>query len=158
HSYPPRSTIAVRATGCGMTLNWRVLHGRSTRWTYCVTSAGWVLHSQDERHTFFGHNERTTYVCEDTLIRPAATSVGDHWTGSCTTGEGLERGAATVVSTATFEVEGSQVHARDVRKTTTFTGSIRGMSRYDFWFDEQTGVPVRVVMVSHTTNGSPIGD
>jgi hypothetical protein len=157
HRYPRRSTIAVRATGCGITLTWRVLEGRSTRWTNCVTPAGWMLHSQDERHTFFGHTQRTTYVCEDTFIRPVSTSVGDRWSVSCTTGDTLEKGTASVVGTTTSDVGGSQAELQDIAKSTAFTGSIRGTSQYDFWFD-RTGVPVRIVMISHTTNGSPIGD
>ena len=158
HRYPTRSTIAVRARGCGTTLTWRVLQGRSTTWTYCTTPSGWVLHSQDERHTFFGHTERTTYVCEDTLIRPTTTAVGDTWSVSCATGDTLEKGGATLVAATMLSIGGAHVAARDIRKTTTFTGSIRGTSRYDFWFGDRTGVPVRIVMVSHTTNGSPIGD
>ncbi len=45
-----------------------------------------------------------------------------------------------------------------VRKTTTFAGAIRGSARYDFWFHARLGVPVRIVMISRTTNDSPVGD
>jgi hypothetical protein len=48
---------------------------------------------------------------------------------------------------------------RHVRKVTAFTGSIRGSSRYDFWFQARDRLPpVRIVMRSHTTNDSPVGD
>ena len=75
HRYPKRSTITVTAADCGVSLLWRVLDGRSTEWIYCVTPRGWELASQDERHTFFGRTERTTYVCEDTPIKPAPTEL-----------------------------------------------------------------------------------
>ncbi len=45
-----------------------------------------------------------------------------------------------------------------IRKTTRFTGGIRGVARHDLWFDSKSGVPVRVVMVSRTTNDSAVGD
>ena len=43
HRYPSRSTITVAAAECGMSLTWRVLQGRSTEWTFCVTDEGWDL-------------------------------------------------------------------------------------------------------------------
>src|SRR5206468_4801036 len=57
HRYPLRSTITVTAAGCGMSLTWRVLKGRSTEWIFCVAGDGWELRTQDERHTFFGRTE-----------------------------------------------------------------------------------------------------
>ncbi|HET9462207.1 MAG TPA: hypothetical protein VFO56_09750, partial [Gaiellaceae bacterium] len=70
HRYPKRSTITVRAAECGASLLWRVLKGRTTEWIFCTTAEGWELASQDERHTFFGRTEPTTYRCTRTLIRP----------------------------------------------------------------------------------------
>ena len=45
-----------------------------------------------------------------------------------------------------------------VLKVTTFSGDIRGSARYAFWFDEVTGLPVRLDMASRTSNESPVGD
>ena len=45
-----------------------------------------------------------------------------------------------------------------VRKVTRFTGEIRGTARHDIWFDVTSGVPETIVMVSRTTNDSPVGD
>ena len=91
HPYPRESTIAVRSADCGVTLLWRVLEGRSTEWTYCTTPEGWELASQDERHTFFGRTERTTYTCEDTPIRPVADTAGTSWDVSCDTDTAEDR-------------------------------------------------------------------
>lgn len=158
HRYPRRSTVTIAAVECGVSLTWRALKGRSTTWLYCVNDDGWELRSQDERHTFFGHTERTTYVCEDTPIRPALSSVGMRWRVSCTTDGSKERGVATVLADGLVRVAGSSVEARHVRKTTTFAGAIRGTSRYDFWFHEPLGVPAKITLASRTTNDSPIGD
>lgn len=55
-------------------------------------------------------------------------------------------------------VAGKSVSTVHVLKTTSFEGEIRGTSRHDIWFDAQSGVPVKMVMVSRTTNDSPVGD
>jgi len=156
HRYP-RSTIAIAAHECGVSLTWRVLKGRTTEWIYCTTGGGWELRSQDERHTFFGRTETTTYVCADTPIRPPGGR-GKLWDVQCTTGSAEERGAVAVIGRDRVRVGGAPVTTEHVRKTTTFTGEIRGTARHDIWFDVKSGVPVKVVMVSRTTNHSPVGD
>ena len=157
HRYPSRSTITVGAAECGMSLTWRVLKGRSTEWTFCVTDEGWDLRSQDERHTFFGNTERTTYVCENTPIRPLDPGLTS-WSVTCSTGDAQESGIAGVLPGAILRVGDTLFPVRHVRKTTTFTGEIRGSARYDFWFHTRLAVPVRIAMVSRTTNDSPVGD
>lgn len=157
HRYPKRSTITARAADCGVGLLWRVLDGRSTKWAYCVTPEGWELASQDERHTFFGRTERTTYVCEDTPIRPAV-SASVRWKVFCSTDAAEETGTAAVVGRERMRVGGTSITTEHIRKTTRFAGEIRGTSRHDIWFDSRSGVPVKMVMVSRTTNDSPVGD
>jgi hypothetical protein len=159
HRYPRRSTITVAAADCGVSLTWRVLQGRSTEWIYCMAPDGWELRSQDERHTFFGTAERTTYVCEDTPIRPAMAPVGTRWHVSCTTDGAEETGSGAVVARKRWSLRGGPTRTEElIRKTTRFTGGIRGAARHDLWFDSKSGVPVRVVMVSRTTNDSAVGD
>jgi hypothetical protein len=159
HRYPRRSTITVASAECGVSLTWRVLKGRSTEWTYCVVPQGWLLARQDERHTFFGRTERTTYECETTPIRPAEPSVGMRWRVlDCGAGDTKERGGVRIVALPRVQVGGRSVDTVHVRKTTTFAGPVRGSSRHDIWFDSDSGVPVRIVMRSRTTNDSPIGN
>jgi len=157
HRYPRRSTITVVGMGCGVSLTWRVLKGRSTEWIYCSAPEGFDVAVQDERHTFFGRTERTTYVCEDTPIRPAVVPF-DPWPVSCTTGTTDESGSGEFVRTERLVIGGKPILAERWRKTSTFRGSIRGTARHDLWFDPATGVPVRIVMVSRTQNDSPVGD
>jgi hypothetical protein len=157
HRYPARSTITVTGAECGVRLLWRVLDGRSTEWTYCLTGDGWVLHAQDERHTFFGTAQRTTYVCTGTPIRPKETSL-DHWPVSCSTGSTQERGTGTLVGPERIEIGRGPIEAVHVRKTTTFSGAVRGTSRHELWFEPDSGLPVRMVMVSRTANDSPVGE
>jgi hypothetical protein len=157
HRYPKRSTIAISATDCGVRLLWRVLKGRTTEWIYCTAPGGWELASQDERHTFFGRTEPTTYLCTGLPIRPAAGSV-TRWSIACSTETSEERGVGRVVGREPIRIGGQTLSAEHVRRTSTFSGQIRGSSRHDVWFDSKSGVPVRIVMVSRTTNDSPVGD
>jgi hypothetical protein len=159
HRYPRRSTITVAAAGCGMTLTGRVLKGRSTEWTVCVTDEGWELRSQDERHTFFGRTETTTYLCEDTPIWLRTKPSGTTWPVSCSTGDADETGFARIAKSTTWSLRGGpRVTEVLVRKATVFTGAIRGTARYSFGFDSRSGVPLTIRMVSGTTNDSPVGD
>jgi hypothetical protein len=157
HRYPARSTIAVAAADCGVSLTWRVLKGRSTEWVYCVTPDGWELRSQDERHTFFGQTERTTYVCDDTLIRPRVAPAS-RWRVTCSAGSSEETGSARLVAHGRERVGAKRVPAEHVRKRTTFDGEIRGTAEHDIWFASDSGVPAKIVMVSRTANDSPVGD
>jgi hypothetical protein len=156
HRYPARSTITVTSTDCGFRLLWRVLDGRSTEWTYCATDHGWELRSQDERHTFFGTTERTTYTCADTLIRPDDASL-ESWAVSCSTGSTEESGTGTLVGTERVRIGHEAIEAAHIRKSTTFAGEIRGTSRHDIWFEGESAMPVKMIMVSRTANDSPVG-
>jgi hypothetical protein len=159
HRYPRRSTITVAAADCGVRLTWRVLDGRSTAWTYCAADDGWELRTQDERHTFFGRTERTTYECKATPILPTEPAVGASWSVSeCASGETAETGRMRVVGLPRLVVAGTPVQTVHVRKQTELSGSSRGTSRHDLWLDAKTGLPVRLALVSRTTSDSPIGD
>lgn len=159
HRYPSRSAITVAAVDCGVRLTWRVLKGRSTAWTYCTAGEGWELRTQDERHTFFGRTERTTYVCTSTSIKPAEP-LTEIRAGrvDCGTDDTHEEGLVVVLGSPTVGVGTERRETIHVRKSTTFTGASRGSARHDLWFDAATGLPVRLVLVSRTTSDSPIGD
>ena len=159
HRYPARSTITVTSDPCGVRMRWDVLKGRSTTWTYCLgADGGWTVASQDERHTFFGRTERTDYTCGRTPFHPAGDRVGTSFDVSCATGSAEERGVGRVVAREALRVSGRPVETVHVRRSTSFTGEIRGRSTHDVWLARATGVPVKIVMTSQTTNDSPVGD
>lgn len=158
HRYPSRSTITVTADPCGVRMRWDVLEGRSTTWTYCITSGGWEIAGQDERHTFFGRTERTTYTCARTPFRPAGDRRGATFAVVCSTDGAEERGTGLVASRAIVRVAGRPVATVRLRRRTSFAGRIRGTSTHDVHIARKTGAPVRVVMTSRTTNDSPVGD
>jgi hypothetical protein len=158
HRYPRRSTITVTPDPCGFRLRWDVLKGRSTTWTVCVDGGGWEVGTQDERHTFFGRTERTTYTCTDTPLRPAGDRPGATFDVSCTTGSADERGTGRVAARETLRVAGEPVATVHLRRRTTLTGRIHGRSTQDVWLARDTGVPARLVMTTDTRNDSAVGD
>ncbi len=157
HEYPKQTTITVTAAGCGASLLWRPVQGRSTRFVVCTTPDGWELRTQDERHTFYSQTETTTYRCEDTLIRPADESTPE-WDVSCTTGTVDEAGTGELVGRERIRVGGKAAEAEHVRTEATLSGETRGTTTRDLWFDSETGVLVKLVLVSHTATDSPIGE
>ena len=158
HRYPARSTITATSDPCGLRLRWDVLRGRFTSWTVCVGPDGWAQRTRDERHTFFGIADQTTYRCGSTPFRPAGDRPGTGFAVSCATGSAAERGRGVVVERETLTVGDVSVECAHVRTRTTFAGTTTGSATYDFWLARDSGVPVRVTMESRTTNGSPIGD
>jgi hypothetical protein len=158
HRYPATSSITVGSTPCGVRLRWDVLRGRSTTWTVCTAPEEWIERSRDERHTFFGVTDEATYRCAKTPFRPADDRPGTTFAVSCTTGKAKEHGSGSVVGRDTVVVGRTSVPTVHVRTSTAFTDDTTGAATYDFWLSSDTGLPVRIRMVSDTTSGSLIGD
>lgn len=158
HRYPASSTLTVTADPCGARLRWDVLEGRFTTWTVCVSADGWSQKAREERHTFFGIADQTSYACSDTPYRPEGDKPGTTFTVSCTTGSTTERGGGLVVGRESLDVGGTAVDCVHVRTTTSFAGTSTGTASFDFWIARETGLPVRIAMASRTTNDSVIGD
>jgi hypothetical protein len=158
HRYPPRSTITVTKDPCGVRMRWDVFEGRSTTWTFCIDVGTWVMTTQDERHTFFGVTEGTTYECSDVPFRVPGDESGRGMPVTCTTSGATEHETQRIVGRQTMRVGAKSVSAVRVHQATSLAGDIRGASTYDIWLDRKTGVPVRISMVSRTTNDSPVGD
>jgi hypothetical protein len=156
--YPPRSTITITRGGCGFRMRWDVTEGRSTTWTVCTGRDGWLLASQDERHTFFGRTERTTYRCVDTPFRPADESPGSSVEALCATGAARERGRVVVVGRELVSIGGKEVDAVHIRRSTTLTGTSRGRTRHDVWLNRVTSIPVQLVLRTQTANDAPVGE
>ncbi|HSJ93274.1 MAG TPA: hypothetical protein VK896_04490, partial [Gaiellaceae bacterium] len=156
-SYPPRSTITITRADCGFTMRWDVTAGRSTTWTICTGGDGWELASQDERHTFFGRTERTTYRCADTPFRPLVLDPGVVFTVRCSTGASEERGSGRVVGREDLRVGADEIDVVKIRRTTRLTGATRGETSHVVWLS-RAGVPAQLVLTTRTANDAPIGE
>jgi len=157
HHYPRRTTITVTRDPCGVQMRWDVLKGRSTEWTFCIGPDGWVMKTQDERHTFFQVTEGTIYACSDGPFRPAGDVPGRRVRITCTTSSAKEHETQWIVGRETMRVGPKRVGTVHIRQLISLSGGTRGASTYDIWLDRKTGVPVRIAMVSRTTNDSPVG-
>jgi hypothetical protein len=159
HRYPARSTITVTRGGCGLTLRWDVLKGRSTTWTVCRSGRALVLSRSAEIHTFFGREERTVYDCAaGSFYRPARDTTGFSWTMSCSTGETTEEGRGRVVGKDTLTAAGKRIPTVHIRVEAELTGKSPGTSSRDWWLRVSDALPIRLAMASTTSTGSAIGD
>lgn len=158
HAYPARSSITATRADCGTLLRWDVLVGRSTEWTYCDGEDAVALASIDERHRFFGRTETTTYRCTGTLAFPRDAEPGDTWPVRCAAGDVAERGTGELLGLELADVGGVPVDVLHLRVRTSFTGPTTGSAERESWIEPETGLPVRLVMRSDTTNDSLIGD
>lgn len=112
---------------------------------------------QDERHRFFGVTEATTYVCSKAPFRTPGDRPGPKVSVTCATSSAKEHETQWVVGRQLVRVGAKRVSAVHVRQTSSFGGDIGGESAYDLWLDRASGVPVRIVMTSHTSNDSAVG-
>src|SRR5438132_7339592 len=156
HRYPPRSTITVTKAPCGVRMRWDVLRGRSTVWTFCIGAKGWTTEREDERHTFFGHTDRTTYACGDVPFWPKGAARA-RLSYVCSTPTVREHGHVGFVGRELLNVGTRRTQTVHLERRSSLTGATRGTSADDFWLAAKPGVPVRIVMVSRTTNDSAIG-
>lgn len=156
--YPSRSSITVLRDPCGFRMRWEVTEGRSTTWTVCTDADGWELARQDERHTFFGQTERTTYRCTAAPFRLPGDEPGASAPVRCATRAAEEQGRIVVVSRELVAVGAMEVDTVHLRRSTTLTGAIRGRTRHDVWLDRETALPVQLRLWTSTANDSPIGE
>jgi hypothetical protein len=158
HRYPAISTLSVTPAPCGVRMRWDVLEGRATTWTLCVGREGWVQRSREERHTFFGIADDAAYACRGTALRPRGDRPGTTFAVSCATDSATERGRGRVIGREVLDVGGGEIESVHVRTATSFRGETTGNATFDFWLARDTGLPVRITMVSTTTNRTLIGD
>src|SRR4029450_4416553 len=112
-------------------------------WTFCVSGGGWNLWAQDEGHTFFGRTETTKYTCENSPSGARGRPLGYPWSVSCSTDGANERGTARIAQRVRWSLRrGPSVTEMLIRKSTVFTGRIRGTASYDFGFDRRAAPPL----------------
>src|SRR5215831_6247621 len=137
HRYPPRSTITVTKGPCGVRMRWDVLEGRSTTWTFCIDAGRWVMTTQDERHTFFGVTQGTSYECSEVAFRMPGDEPGRGMPVVCTTKGATEHETQRIVGRESMAVGDEDVSAVHVRQAISLSGDIRGASTYDVWLDRE---------------------
>ena len=137
-------------------------------WDYCSTGKGLT----EQGGSFFQRLDlvitkvetSSTYTCDppaDTIR--AAQRVGDQWKQNCpgtsttASGEVIAAGPYTYLGQEDLNIGGTRVKALHYRWSRTLTGGQTGTEAGDFWFDAETGLPLRNQRVVTVHSGSPIG-
>jgi hypothetical protein len=157
HTYPATTAVTVIGVPCGVQLHWTALSGRSTTWTFCKSSLGTVLRVSDERHSFFGQHDHTTYTCSGRTLLPEKVQIGAVYPFSCSTKSGSETGDMRVLGRDKLELGKSRVHVLHVRSTLILHGGNAGRETIDWWLDTANALPLRVVLKSRTSRSIFVG-
>ena len=137
-------------------------------WDYCSTGSGLT----EQGGSFFQRLDMvitkvetsSTYTCDppaDTIR--AAQRVGDQWKQNChgtsttATGEIIAAGPYRYLGQEDLNIGGRRVKALHYRWSRTLTGGQTGTEAGDFWFDAETGLPLRNRRVVTVHSDSPIG-
>lgn len=156
HTYPATTTITVIRSGCGLELRWRALQGRSTTWTLCASAAGMELLRSDERHSFYGRSDHTTYGCEGRVLLPRR---GPKGTSSfrCRSGRATQKGETHTLGAERLEVDGKPVSIIHSRTSLEIEGEDDGREVIDWWLDSESALPVRLALRSRTSRPLFVG-
>ncbi|MGD0273414.1 MAG: hypothetical protein ABSB96_06780 [Gaiellaceae bacterium] len=158
HTYPATTTVTAIEVPCGVQLDWAALSGRSTTWTFCSTKAGTVLSISDERHSFFGQHDHTTYTCSNRLLLSKEPKSGAVYPFRCRSQQGgSETGEVRILGRVVLQVGDSRVQSLHARTSLTIHGGNSGDETIDWWLDPATSLPVRLVLHSRTGRSMYIG-
>jgi hypothetical protein len=155
HTYPTTTAVTVVEVPCGLRLTWAALDGRSTTWTFCETAAGVVLRSSDERHTFFGQHDHTTYACSGRVLVPVSDKGVFRF--RCNSKSGWESGNMRVLGRETLEVGKDRIQALHTRSILAIHGGSGGDETIDWWIDPSNSIPLRIVLQSRTNRSVFVG-
>jgi hypothetical protein len=137
-------------------------------WDYCSTGKGLT----EQGGSFFQRLDlvitkvetSSTYTCDppaDTIR--AAQRVGDQWKQNChgtsttASGEVIAAGPYRYLGQEDLDIGGKRVKALHYQWSRTLTGGQNGTEAGDFWFDAETGLPLRNRRVVTVHSDSPIG-
>jgi hypothetical protein len=151
HVYPARTALTVVRIGCGESLSWAALEGRSMRWTLCRTSRGLELRSQVELHSFFGRVDRTAYACTGALLATGGSAF------ECRSARGRADGEISSLGTEAIAVGGHSLSAEHVRTVTRVRGGDGGTETMDWWLEPRSGLPLRLAFASRTSRPLKLG-
>ena len=157
HRYPKTTTVTVTAVPCGLQLLWEPLEERSATWTLCATRSGIELTEWEVAHEFFGQSDSTGYTCTESVLVPA----DDASTASelrCASDRGSQGGETRVVGVEGLAIGDSRLQAVHVRTVGRVSAGDAGTETTDWWFDERSGLPLRIGLSSRTSRSILIGD
>jgi hypothetical protein len=155
HRYPKATTITLVTVPCGMRLLWQPFEERSVTWRLCASNAGIELAEWEVAHEFFGQGDRTAYTCTASVLVPADESNASPL--SCRSEHGEQKGDTRVLGVEGVAVGDSRLEAVHVRTEGQVTGGDGGTETTDWWLDERSGLPLRIVLSNRTSRSVLVG-
>lgn len=156
HEYPERTTMTVRAAGCGVTSRWDVAEERWEELTACAVDGGVARVAFTDYHEFFGIGQTHPETCEGDP-RPLGAAPGTTWTFACT-----DTGSTTPWSGAVLGQERLLIGGVSVDTDHVVTIAVDDPDddemRIETWYLAGTDVVVREIGSRRSTNPSPVGE
>jgi len=148
HTFPKHITGIIQLDAkdsCAWKLDLVLVAEHTERRRFCTTRAGTVDAGFHRRTSFLGHDQTSTYACDDTAFRAKpAVRPGGRWSWTCTEARGGKvRYTATYVGPESIDVAGIPVRTMRVRITARQRDKSTGDERGDWWF-LASGLPVRM--------------
>ena len=134
HKYPPKTTVTITVTGCGLQVRWDALAGRRSIAQVCVRGNGWQLVTYTDVHKFLYLEDVHSYTCEPPT--PVAR-------GAMTTC----RGSGTVL-TSTLQLLDTSGALRHLRISQRGTGKSTSNGAIEAWL-LPNGLPQRLNITDH---------
>ncbi len=178
-SFPPNSqqdgavmpiTVTALSRGCW---RWRIDYNTAHwhEYDFCPDRGSLLLVAQRNFQRWdFGTLVITnlgSYTCSPpapVMVTDAGAGAGQSFEHRCTGTNSAAAGAshvdgpATIVGPATLTIGGRQVPALHQTRVEHLTGAQSGTVREQWWFDAQTGLPVRAERHYEITSPSPVGN
>ena len=155
HRYPKATTITLVTVPCGVRLLWQPFKERSVTWRLCATGSGIELAEWEVAHEFFGQGDRTGYTCTESVLVPA-DDTNDSFL-RCRSEHGEQEGETRVLGVEGVAVGTARLAAVHVRTMGRVTGGDSGTETTEWWLDERSGLPLRIVLSNRTSRSTLVG-
>lgn len=158
HEYPADTFATIQPGGCGTVVRWTALEERWSEQDLCPEADGLRLAGFMSYHEWFGRSDLQEFTCDPATALVVPLEASGSWEYTCSTGERSETWTVDVIGLESLTIDGRTVDALHVRVVSQLDGASAGGSETDTWYLPGTGLILRKVSSSNSTNASPIGD
>lgn len=142
HHYPPRTTLTVSPSACGLNFRWDALAERWLQWRLCGGGAAWRLEGITDLHKFLYVADKQQLTCDaGALLRDGGSFV-------CRSSTTQVSWQFAVVGRETRTVGGKPMPTTHVRGTSRTTGASLNSETVEAWL-LSNGLPARVEVRNH---------
>lgn len=158
HDYPEETAVTVVEASCGVSSRWEPIEERWDEWVTCPGDDGAEWESFATYHEFFDQSEQHTFECgPGATMRPTDTTPGTAWEYRCEDAGSWFENRVEVVGFETLQVGGEPVETLHIHIDSVLGGANRGTATFDYWYDLERSLEVRVVEQLDTESDSPFG-